>query len=204
MSTSNAQLAANIANAKLSTGPRTEPGKQRSSQNAVRHGLFARISPAAAKYQACEEQYTAEFQPQGKLETDLIATITSTQLRLERCRLLQDPLLDELIASPQVPLTKLDKFGLYETRLNRILQTSLKSLREAQDERKQAEEKALAEAAAIAKSFESKQMQYDPREDGFVFSASELASYIRRNDRLDAARTDGFRPSGSKARTHSR
>ena len=34
------QIAANRANAKRSTGPKTAAGKQRSSRNAYRHGLF--------------------------------------------------------------------------------------------------------------------------------------------------------------------
>jgi hypothetical protein len=35
------QIAANRKNATKSTGPRTEEGKQRSRQNAFRHGLTA-------------------------------------------------------------------------------------------------------------------------------------------------------------------
>ena len=37
------RLAANRANSKLSTGPRTEAGKRRSSQNSFRHGLCSRL-----------------------------------------------------------------------------------------------------------------------------------------------------------------
>lgn len=44
-----AQLEANRANAQLSTGPRTEAGKARSSGNATTHGLTARM-PVAIRY----------------------------------------------------------------------------------------------------------------------------------------------------------
>jgi hypothetical protein len=44
-----AQLAASRANAQLSTGPRTEEGKRRSSLNAFRHGLTAKSSSKPRK-----------------------------------------------------------------------------------------------------------------------------------------------------------
>ena len=40
--TSNDQIAANRANSELSTGPRTEEGKARSSQNSLKHGAFSK------------------------------------------------------------------------------------------------------------------------------------------------------------------
>jgi hypothetical protein len=39
-----AQINANRRNAKKSTGPRTSVGKERSSRNALQHGLLARES----------------------------------------------------------------------------------------------------------------------------------------------------------------
>jgi hypothetical protein len=42
---SDRQIAANRKNAKKSTGPSSEAGKQRSSKNAVRHGLASSGSP---------------------------------------------------------------------------------------------------------------------------------------------------------------
>ena len=44
MQLSEKQLAANIANAKHSTGPNTADGKARSSQNARRHGITAQTT----------------------------------------------------------------------------------------------------------------------------------------------------------------
>ena len=41
MSTSAAQIAANIQNAQSSTGPRTAEGKAASAKNSVIHGLFS-------------------------------------------------------------------------------------------------------------------------------------------------------------------
>ena len=79
MSTAEAQLAADLANAKFSTGPKTEEGKQRLSHNAIRHRLFTRISPTAVGFRSFLGEYTAQFQPKGKLEIDLVRNIADTQ-----------------------------------------------------------------------------------------------------------------------------
>src|SRR5262249_61173318 len=42
------QIAANRRNARKSTGPRSSPGKKRSSHNAYRHGLTLNITSTAA------------------------------------------------------------------------------------------------------------------------------------------------------------
>jgi hypothetical protein len=52
---SEAKLAANRANARLSTGPRTDDGKARSSRNAVKHGLFSRVPGDAALLTPAEQ-----------------------------------------------------------------------------------------------------------------------------------------------------
>jgi len=66
---------ANKANALLSTGPRTAAGKQRSSQNALTHGLTA-ASPVLATedlaaYQLHCRQFHDEYQPATPTETQL-------------------------------------------------------------------------------------------------------------------------------------
>ena len=69
-----ARVDANRLNAQHSTGPRTEAGKARSSQNAIRSGWFARDLRVAEDkielYLAFEEAWTAELQPEGILELE--------------------------------------------------------------------------------------------------------------------------------------
>ena len=86
--TSLKQIEANRRNAQSSTGPRTEAGKQRSSRNAVRHGLTAEtvIEPLedAEDYEAFEEAMAASFDPETAVERELILRLASLLWRLRR------------------------------------------------------------------------------------------------------------------------
>jgi hypothetical protein len=84
-------LPANRANALLSTGPRTPEGKARSAQNAFRHGLRARLDPAAL-VPATEQSDYADFladirdhlDPQSALEDLLVERIALLGWKLRR------------------------------------------------------------------------------------------------------------------------
>ena len=82
------QIEANRRNAQSSTGPRTEAGKERSSRNAVRHGLTAEtvIEPLedAEDYQAFEEAVAADFDAETAVERELILRLASLLWRLRR------------------------------------------------------------------------------------------------------------------------
>ena len=86
--TSLKQIKANRRNAENSTGPRSEAGKQRSSRNAVRHGLTAEtvIEPLedAEDYAAFEEAIAASFDPETAVERELILRLASLLWRLRR------------------------------------------------------------------------------------------------------------------------
>ena len=73
---------------KNSTGPRSKAGKQRSSRNAVRHGLTAEtvIEPLedAEDYSAFEEAIAASFDPETAVERELILRLASLLWRLRR------------------------------------------------------------------------------------------------------------------------
>lgn len=88
MSSSALQIAANRANAKRSTGPRTSHGRQIVAQNALKHGLFARQpvldheDPDA--YAALVEDLVTDLRPVGLLETALVDRIALTLWRQRR------------------------------------------------------------------------------------------------------------------------
>jgi hypothetical protein len=71
-----AQIAANRANAQKSTGPRTDEGKIRASQNALRHGLCAAIPEMHDEGDQGHDQVLAalreEHQPVGPTEEILV------------------------------------------------------------------------------------------------------------------------------------
>src|SRR6516165_7099599 len=74
--TSLRQIEANRRNARKSTGPLTEEGKQRSRCNAVRHGLMAETVIAALEdaedYQAFEAVIVADYDAQSAVERELV------------------------------------------------------------------------------------------------------------------------------------
>jgi hypothetical protein len=88
--TSPAQVAANQANARKSTGPRTAEGKARSSRNHTTHGLRSKefIVPAGQE-QDFDNFMTAlrnDVQPVGALEHDLFTQLAHASWTLRRCR----------------------------------------------------------------------------------------------------------------------
>jgi hypothetical protein len=82
------QLAANRANAQLSSGPKTPEGKAKSCLNAVKTGLTGRtvLLPAedAARYEQHVCEFFAELQPVGPRETELVRSLADTSWRVAR------------------------------------------------------------------------------------------------------------------------
>ena len=82
------QEAANRRNARKSTGPKSAEGKNAVRLNALSHGLRseAHILPGESRddFEQLEEQFFAEFQPQGPLETFLLGQMITCAWRLRR------------------------------------------------------------------------------------------------------------------------
>ncbi|HXE05195.1 MAG TPA: hypothetical protein VN579_04340 [Bryobacteraceae bacterium] len=83
-----AQLAANLANAQASTGPKSEEGKNRSSLNALKTGLTGRtvLMPGeeAQAYQDHVCRFIDEFAPANAREEEIVQSLADTRWRLLR------------------------------------------------------------------------------------------------------------------------
>ena len=83
-----AQIAANQANARKSTGPKTDEGKARSSQNALKHGLCAERllidEEEREDWEALRADYADRLRPVGLAEARLAERIAQVAWRRER------------------------------------------------------------------------------------------------------------------------
>ena len=135
------RLAANRANARLSTGPRTEEGKARSSQNARTHGLTARDlvvrDDEREEFQELLASFQSELDPLGALEQTLFDEIVHAAWNLRRIRRLEaslatsasDPILDDTLEPT------LNRLARYQARFERTLSRSIRDLRALQTNR---------------------------------------------------------------------
>jgi hypothetical protein len=106
-----AQVFANRSNAQKSTGPRTAEGKATVAQNAVKHGLSARLDVIKGEDQAefdlHREAMLGELGPVGPMESMLAERVVSLSWRLKRVERIQNEVFDALLADRSSPLAKL-------------------------------------------------------------------------------------------------
>ena len=184
------RAAINCANSQHSTGPRTETGKQRSSQNAIRHGLTARSAVLASEDQAAYEnhccQFQNEYQPATPTETQLVQQLADTSWRLNRIPILEAALLaaapspESPAPSPQSLVPQLAALGLHSSRLSRQFQKTLDQLRTIQSDRKHQERRDLRNAAELLELHNRRGIPWHPADHGFVFSKEQ----VERHDEL--------------------
>jgi hypothetical protein len=135
---SEARQTANAANARLSTGPQTDEGKARSSQNARTHGLTAAQLVIAAEdreeFDELHAELKADIRPQGALQQILFDQLVASAWNLRRIRRMET----ELTASAKTYLdildnpdltAKLDRLARHQTRIERTFHRSLRELK---------------------------------------------------------------------------
>jgi hypothetical protein len=187
------RAAVNRANSAHSTGPRTESGKQRSSLNALSHGLTARTAVLPTEdpdtYQRHIQQFLDEYAPATPTETQLVHEIANTAWRLNRIPFLEAELFSQN-PNPQSLIAMLATLGLHGSRLSRQFQKALDQLRDIQDERRRLERRQLTEAAEILLRHQHKGVssepasvpspEWVPANDGFVFSKQQVELHARK------------------------
>ena len=140
-----AQTLANRENAQHSTGPSTDAGKAKSSQNSTRHGLTARglIVPLGFEqtFTKFEQSLRGHLLPAGNLEGLIFDRILECAWNLERCRRAQaqlfettDPAVDPLLNDQIEPkLARIDKYARqYENSMFKAMRELSKIQTEAQ------------------------------------------------------------------------
>ena len=157
-----AQVAANQANAQLSTGPTSAAGKAKSSLNAVKTGLTGRTvllpSEDAALYEQHLARFVQEHAPVGDAEQTLVQSLADTQWRLLRIPSLEAGIYalgrlefadlfaneDESVRTHLISAKtllvyqrQLNNLNLQENRLRRQREKDTGALRELQESRKQ-------------------------------------------------------------------
>ncbi len=167
-----ARLAANRANAQLSTGPTSSDGKAKSSLNAVKTGLTGRTvllpTDDSAAYQHYVENFFADWKPATDAELALCQSLADTEWRLLRIPALemgiyaigrlefanffedQDASLRPALIEAHTYLAyqrQLNNLSIQESRLRRQREKDTAALKQLQSERHSREIARPAEAA---------------------------------------------------------
>jgi hypothetical protein len=175
---------ANRANARHSTGPRTEPGKQRSSLNALRHGLPRPTDPDGTSR-------GTEIQERSK---GVPATARTALLPTEDPEAYQrhiQQFLDEYAPANPTETQLVHEIANTAWRLARQFQKALEQLRDIQEERRHIERRHLNEAADLLIRHQRRGLPWDPEnfssESGFVFSKQQVERHAQPLIRLNPA-----------------
>jgi hypothetical protein len=215
---SDKQLAANRANAQLSTGPKSEIGKRRSSLNARRHNLTGQVTAMTEEdriaHDAFAEALIKSMATEGALELQLAQRIATDSWRLNRSSAIEDNIFalgladhtgdidtdhPELHAALTAARTftreakSIELLTLYEQRINRSLQKNLTLLQQLQATRKAERHEEMEQASKLLQLNKMRGLPYDPAKDGFVFSNDQIHAVIDRNRRLEQAQNMDFR-----------
>ena len=142
MSTPN-QRAANKANAQQSSGPRTQAGQARSSQNAFKNGLASGRpiidGEDPAEFQALVDRLLAEHQPATETESILVHAMAKHHWFENRAQRLQTVEFEKAFESGEAVPKTLAVLIRYETANHRAFHKSLDTLLKLKKQRPQPE-----------------------------------------------------------------
>jgi hypothetical protein len=200
-----AQVAANLANAQASTGPKSDEGKKRSSLNALKTGLTGRtiLMPGddAAAYQDHVCRFIDEFEPATAREEELVQSLADTRWRLLRIPVLEANLyalgqleFAEKFGSEAGPVAagliqahtflayqkQFSNLAIQETRLCRRFEKEMAELKQLLAGRFDRERQQLDDAAHLYLTAKRDNKPFDPAEFGFEISTEEIEAHLKR------------------------
>jgi hypothetical protein len=178
-----AQIAANRANAQHSTGPKTEEGKARSSQNNFRSGLTSRELVVLPGQEDLFVQWITSLddaiQPCGALEFDVFRQLAHASWTLHRCRQAEVQSFNnqrhkgyDILAYP-VSEDTLKLIDLYTRRAERSYQRALKELKNLQTDRLLRDSSHPAPAPLADPRIVNQQKQFAAGEKTFTAGAGQ-------------------------------
>jgi hypothetical protein len=202
---SEAQIAANRANATLSTGPVTEAGKAKSSHNAVKTGLTGRtiLLPEDDHeiYLKHVARFFTKYQPLTDDEKALTQSVADTEWRLVRIPSLESGiyangrsrLADEFAgeSDPAVRAARIEaqvfqdcrkdlsNLALQEARLRRMRDADLTELKDAIKTRLEKQKSAMETACYKRQQALDQGNIFDPALFGFEFTNEEIIEFDR-------------------------
>jgi len=201
------QIKANQENSKLSKGPVSKSGLERSSQNATKHGFTGHtllLPPEEEEpFRDFQAKHLAKYQPVGVDEEACAYQIIDNRWRLNQITATEAAIYElgrmdhaeKFAAHPPEKVTAmcraltlnekqkdLSLLNRYQTRLNRQVTLDLKDLAERQRVRKAAELKQFQLAAALHLKAHLDKEPFNPADFGFVWSREEIDYYYQISD----------------------
>lgn len=183
MSPQKKQVTKWIAASNASTGPRTDEGKTRSSQNRISHGLCSKKYLIAPKDRAEFDRHFHEMMealaPEGAVEIQLAEVIVIDQFRLSRIKNIENEIFaqgamnakDDFFADAETWNARCKEIALltlYEQRINRILSRNKEEFAARQAERR-ARPSVPEQPLKVAENTETKaETPIAPRASSFV------------------------------------
>ena len=190
----------------------TEETKPRDPRafNAYRHGLTGQVLVIPPAEQAAYDRHCQgihrSLAPQGAMEAGLVQTIADDRWRIQRAAAIESNLFAIGLTRPDQSLTgsedsdvalamarvwlerskELDRLTLYEGRLQRKVEKNLALLRRLQQDRREALQKIVEQAAILGEAYDFPAEALPPQ---FVFSALQIAPLARHHRRLKELET---------------
>src|ERR1022692_2424628 len=201
------------ASAPRPTSGRTQEGKARSSMNALRHGLTARVVVLPTEdmdaYQAFSKEIVDSLDAQTPVERQFAQTVADNQWRINRIRSIEDGMLGmghfEAAGNFDCPTSEIHSamtaarafrndsksfvnLSIYEQRLHRSMKDSLRQLRELQTERREREKTEMDNAIRLLKTQQMKGLPTEPEAPiqgiRVVYATAKTTPESPRRDRL--------------------